>query len=201
MTKKPAASSYERVEISSRAELRRWLQRHHASSRGAWVVAFKKKVPDRHVSAVAISEEALCFGWIDSLPRALDDERSMLLITPRKPKSNWSKVNRERVARLTAAGLMTEAGNAVVEAAKRSGTWTALDAVERGELPDDLRARFARAPKALAHFEAFPPSARRGILEWIGAAKRPETRAARIEETVTLATQNVRALQWPKRTT
>lgn len=198
MTKKPAASNYERVAIASRAELRRWLEKHHRTSRGAWVVAFKKKVKDKHVDAVAIGEEALCFGWIDSLPRALDDERSMLLITPRKPRSNWSKVNKDRVARLTAAGLMTEAGLAMVEAAKASGTWTALDAVERGELPDDLRDRFARSPRALAHFEAFPPSARRGILEWINAAKRPQTRAARIEETVTLAAQNVRALQWPK---
>lgn len=200
MTKR-AASAYEQVEITSRAELRRWLQKHHGTSRGAWVVAFKKKVPRKHVDAVAISEEALCFGWIDSLPRALDDERSMLLISPRKPKSNWSKVNKDRIARLEAAGLMTDAGLAVVAAAKKSGTWTALDQVEQGVLPDDLRARFAREPKALANFEAFPPSARRGILEWIGAAKRAETRAARIEETVTLAAQNVRALQWPKRTT
>ncbi|HEY0882067.1 MAG TPA: bacteriocin-protection protein, partial [Archangium sp.] len=103
--KKSAASDYERVEIASRAELRRWLQAHHRRSRGAWVVAFKKKVQGKHVSTVEIGEEALCFGWIDSLPRALDDERSMLLITPRKPKSNWSKVNKDRVARLTAAGL------------------------------------------------------------------------------------------------
>ncbi|MFM2153085.1 MAG: hypothetical protein RL199_1520 [Pseudomonadota bacterium] len=197
-SKRPAAAAdYPRVEVLSRAELRAWLASNHPTSRGAWVVTFKKHVGVRHVPAGAVSEEALCFGWVDSLPRLLDDNRTMLLVTPRKPKSAWSRVNKERVERLVAAGLMAPAGLAVVEAAKASGTWAALDAVESLALPDDLAERLERGPaEARTNFEAFPRSVKRGILEWIQTAKRAETRAARIEETVVLAARNVRANQW-----
>jgi uncharacterized protein YdeI (YjbR/CyaY-like superfamily) len=194
---RPAAADYPQVEVRSRSELRAWLAEAHATSRGAWVVTWKKHVPDRHVDAVTVAEEALCFGWVDSLPRALDADRSMLLVTPRKPKSAWSAVNKRRVEQLVADGAMTAAGLAVVEAAKRSGTWEALDAVEALTLPDDLLARFEAAiPVARTNFEAFPRSGRRAILEWIQTAKKPETRAKRIEETVTQAEVNVRANQW-----
>lgn len=197
MAKGRAAETYPRVEVQSRAELRAWLQKHHTASRGAWVVTWKKHLGEMHVSAASICEEALCFGWIDSLPRALDEDRTMLLVTPRKPKSAWSRVNKERVARLVEAGLMAPAGLAAVEAAKASGTWTALDAIENLELPDDLVKRFAHAPSAArANFDAFPRSAKRGILEWIQTAKKPETRARRVEETVALAAKNQRANQW-----
>lgn len=195
--RKPAAHAYPRVEVASRRELRAWLSRHHATSKGAWIVAFKKHVPGKHVAAAAVCEEALCFGWVDSLPRALDGERSMLLVTPRRPKSSWSRVNKERIARLTGAGLMTPAGLAAVEQAKASGAWSALDAVEDLELPADLARRFAAAAAtARASFEAFPRSVKRGILEWIQTARKPETRARRVDETVTLAARNVRANQW-----
>jgi uncharacterized protein YdeI (YjbR/CyaY-like superfamily) len=160
-------------------------------------VTWKKHVAEKHVDAAAVAEEALCVGWIDSLPRALDGDRTMLLVTPRRPKSAWSAVNKQRVARLVAEGAMTAAGLAVVEAAKRSGTWEALDAVEALTLPDDLLARFeAATPAARTNFDAFPRSAKRGILEWIQNAKKPETRAKRVEETVTQAEVNVRANQW-----
>jgi uncharacterized protein YdeI (YjbR/CyaY-like superfamily) len=185
------------VEVASRIELRAWLAEAHATSRGAWVVTWKKHVAEKHVDAAAVAEEALCVGWIDSLPRALDDDRTMLLVTPRRPKSAWSAVNKQRVARLVAEGAMTAAGLAVVEAAKRSGTWEALDAVEALTLPEDLLARFqAATPVARTNFDAFPRSAKRGILEWIQNAKKPETRAKRVEETVTQAEVNVRANQW-----
>ena len=194
---KRAAEDYPRVEVGSRDELRAWLAGAHASSRGAWVVTWKKHVTGKHVEAATVAEEALCFGWVDSLPRALDDDRSMLLVTPRKAKSAWSAVNKQRVERLVAAGLMTPAGLAVVEAAKRSGTWAALDAVEALTLPPDLIATFDDAPAvARAHFDTFPRSVKRAILEWIQSAKKPETRKKRIEETVALAEKNVRANQW-----
>ena len=194
---KRAAEAYPQVEVASRAALRAWLASAHDTSRGAWVVTFKKHVADRHVDAAAVAEEALCVGWIDSLPRALDEDRTMLLVTPRKPRSAWSAVNKERVARLIAAGQMTPAGLAVVEAARQSGTWAALDAVEALQLPDDLLAAFDAAPPvARTHFEAFPRSTKRGILEWIQNAKKPDTRAKRVAETVSLAVDNVRANQW-----
>jgi uncharacterized protein YdeI (YjbR/CyaY-like superfamily)/uncharacterized protein YdhG (YjbR/CyaY superfamily) len=193
------AAEYPRVAIASRGEWRTWLEAEHLRAHGAWVVSWKKHVGAAHVDVAAISEEALCFGWVDSLPRAFDADRSMLLVTPRKAKSAWSAVNKERVARLTAAGLMAERGLAVVAAAQASGTWHALDAVETLTVPDDLAARFRdAAPEAQTHWDAFPRSVKRGILEWIQLAKRPETRAKRIEETVAQAAMNVRANQWKR---
>ena len=194
---KRAAENYPRIEVRSRAELRAWFAAEHARSRGAWVITWKKHVAAKHVGASIVAEEALCFGWVDSLPRSLDENRSMLLVTPRKPKSAWSGLNKQRVERLIDAGRMTPAGLAVIEAAKRSGTWTALDAVEALALPPDLIARFkAASASARTNFDAFPRSVKRAILEWIQTAKKPETRAKRIEETVTLAEKNVRANQW-----
>ncbi|MCU0673565.1 MAG: YdeI/OmpD-associated family protein [Myxococcota bacterium] len=194
---KKAAEDYPRVEVRSRAELRAWLADHHARGLGAWIVTFKKgRGP--YVSAQDVCEEAICVGWIDSLPRKLDDDRTMLLVTPRKAGSRWSAVNKERAERLLAEGLVTEAGRTAIERAKRDGTWTALDEVEALALPADLVAAFANAPEARAHFDAFPRSAKRGILEWILAAKRPETRARRIEETVERAATNERANAWKR---
>ena len=195
-TKKPVAAGYPRVEVASRKALRTWLEANQSSSRGAWIVTAKKHMKN-HVGAAEIAEEALCFGWVDSLPRALDADHSMMLVTPRKPSSAWSRLNKERASRLIASGEMAPAGLATVEAAKASGRWTALDEVEAISLPDDLVERFSAAPEAArSHFEAFPRSVKRAILEWILNAKRAETRAKRIEETVTLAEKNVRANQW-----
>ncbi len=143
-------------------------------------------------------EEALCWGWVDSKPRKLDEARSMLYFAPRKGGSGWSRPNKERVERAIATGQMTPAGLAKIEAAKADGTWTMLDAVENLEVPDDLAAEFDAYPSARANWEAFPRSAKRGILEWIIQAKRPETRAKRVEETARLAQDNIRANQWPK---
>jgi uncharacterized protein YdeI (YjbR/CyaY-like superfamily) len=142
-----------------------------------------------------IVEEALCFGWIDSLPRALDERRTMIRLSPRSPKSAWSKLNRDRVAKLMEEGRMMAPGLAAVSLAKANGTWSKLQAIDGNRLPPDLRAALRSKPTAQRYFEAFPPSTKRAILEWILQAKRPETRASRIEKTVTLAQQNLRANQ------
>ncbi len=194
-----AAAGYPRVEVASRAELRCWLLAHHASSRGAWVVT-RKRAAGGVVAWNDVVEEALCFGWVDSLPRQVDDERSMLLVTPRRPQSKWSAKNKAHVADLERRGLMHDAGRAVVQAARASGTWAALDAVSALVVPADLAAALAARAPARAHWDAFPPSTRRGILEWIDAAKRPETRVARVEETALLAQNNRRARQWSRAT-
>jgi uncharacterized protein YdeI (YjbR/CyaY-like superfamily) len=185
-----------RIEVKSRAEWRKWLIKNHKTSGSIWLVAYKKALPEWHVPAAQIAEEALCFGWVDSLPRKLDEERSMLLLAPRKPKSAWSKINKERAERMMAQGLMQASGLAVIEAAKASGTWTKLDEIETLAVPPDLTAAFAKNKKAASYFEAFPRSVKRGILEWIIQAKKPETRAKRVAETVELAAQNIRANQW-----
>ena len=183
-----------RFEVRSRAEWRAWLADRHAASPGVWVVTFKKgRGP--HVPYDDVVEEGLAFGWIDSKGRKLDEDRWQLLMTPRRPTSKWSRPNKERIARLTAAGLMAPAGIAAVEAAKASGTWTALDDIENLVEPDDLRTVLDADPGARRHWDAFPRSAKRAILEWIAAAKRPETRARRISETARLAAQDIRVHQ------
>lgn len=191
-----AGSDLPRVEVTSRAQLRAWLEAHHATSGSVWLVTWKKQNPDRHLPYDAIVEEALCFGWVDSLPRKLDAERSMLLLSRRKPGSAWSAANKARIARLIEAGKMAPAGLAAVEAAKADGSWSFLDDVERLEVPLDLADALAQHPGAAEHFAAFPRSVRRGILEWIKQAKRPETRTKRIAETAREAARNRRANQF-----
>jgi uncharacterized protein YdeI (YjbR/CyaY-like superfamily) len=184
------------VHPESRAVWRAWLAEHHGRSAGAWLVSWKKHTSRPALTCDEAVEEALCFGWVDSKPRRLDADRSALWFSPRRRGSAWSRPNKERVARMEAAGLMTDAGRSAVEAAKADGTWILLDTVEDIIVPDDLAAAFDARPGSRARFDAFPRSARRGILEWIVQAKRPATRAARVAETARLAERGERANQW-----
>jgi uncharacterized protein YdeI (YjbR/CyaY-like superfamily) len=134
--------------------------------------------------------EALCFGWIDSTVRRLGDGRSALRFTPRRPGGTWSRLNRQRVAALVAQELMTEAGQRVVDAARRDGSWTTLEPVDDLCVPDDLDRALRANPTARSNFHAFPPSIKKLALGWIATAKRPQTRATRIAETVRLAADN-----------
>lgn len=180
----------------SRAAWRQWLEKNHSRTEGVWLVSFKKATGKPRVDYEESVEEALCFGWVDSKANRLDDERTMLWFAPRKPKTGWSRPNKERVARLLAAGLVHPAGLAKIEQAQADGSWSSLDGVELLEVPADLRDALAAFPHASDHFEAFPRSVKRGILEWILVAKKPETRARRVSETARLANENVRANQW-----
>lgn len=175
---------------------RRWLEKHHTRTQGVWLISFKQATGRPRVGYAHAVEEALCFGWIDSLPRKLDSERSMLWFAPRKPRSAWSRLNKQRVARLLAEGRMHESGMAKVQAAKRDGSWNALDAVEDLHVAPDLARAFRLHPGSRANFDGFPPSARKGILSWIASAKRAETRAQRILETARSAARGIRANQW-----
>ena len=181
---------------TSRADWREWLQQNHAQPEGVWLVSYKKATGKPRFDYEDSVEEAICFGWIDSKVNTLDEERSMLWFAPRKPRTGWSKPNKERVARLLAMGLMHPAGLAKIEQAKADGSWNSLDEVEALEIPADLRDALASYPNAASNFEAFPRSAKRGILEWILVAKKPATRANRVNETARLANENVRANQW-----
>ena len=185
---------------ASEAEWRAWLDTHHAREEGVWLIRYKAAAERSNLTLEQAIRQALCYGWIDSLPRALDDERTMLWFAPRKPASNWSRLNRDRVEELEAAGLIEVAGREKIEAARADGSWSALDPVDRLEVPDDLADAFDRYPGARDAWDAFPPSARRGILEWILNAKRDATRARRVEETAELAQQGIRANQWPRPT-
>jgi uncharacterized protein YdeI (YjbR/CyaY-like superfamily) len=184
--------AYQQVEVTSAVELREWLQANHDKSPGIWLVSYKKAAGDKYLSYEDLVCEALCWGWIDSKAKSLDELRSQLLLTPRKPASKWSRPNKIRIAQLEAAGRMRAPGRAVVEAAKASGTWTALDDVENLIEPAELKAALDASPVARKNWDAFPRSVRRATLEWIAAAKRAETRERRIVETVDLAAQNLR---------
>ncbi|QDV39029.1 YdeI/OmpD-associated family protein [Tautonia plasticadhaerens] len=184
------------VHPRSRCEWRDWLESNHERAEGVWLITSKKATGEPRVEYDEAVEEALCFGWVDSKPAKLDERRSMLYFAPRKAKSGWSGPNKQRVERAIADGRMTPAGLAKVEAARADGSWEKLDGVEAMEVPGDLAEALARFPDAHRHFDAFPRSVRRGILEWIVQAKRPETRARRVEETARLASENRRANQW-----
>ncbi|MCA0361686.1 MAG: YdeI/OmpD-associated family protein [Armatimonadetes bacterium] len=184
---------YERVEITSRAEWRAWLQEHHTQTESIWLVRYKQAVREKSVSYDEIVEEALCFGWIDSRPARLDDERTMLLISPRKPKSVWSALNKSRLPALIESGLMAEPGFASIREAQANGSWDALAEVDDKNPPSDLMDGFSDQPAALTQFQSFPPSAQRGIIQWIVLAKTLETRERRISETVRLAGLGLKA--------
>lgn len=189
------SGAYERLQVDSREQWRSWLTVHAGSSPGVWLVTWRKgRGP--YLPYDDVVDEALCFGWVDSQPRAIDDDRSSRLLTPRRAGSSWSRVNKQRVDRLTAVGMMTEAGLAVVRAAQQDGSWTALDAVEELHEPDDLRTALDADPQARVHWNTFPRSTRRAILEWIGTAKTETTRRQRIEQTAGEAAAGRRANQW-----
>lgn len=183
----------EQFYAKDRAEWRAWLAENHATAPGVWLIYYKKESGKPRVAYDEAVEEALCFGWIDSRPNAIDDERYMQLFSPRKPKSPWSKLNKQRVEKLIKQGLMTPAGMEKIESAQQNGAWNTYDAVEELHIPDDLTQALAANADADANFRAFSPSSQKVILWWIESAKRPETRTKRIQETVELAAQNIKA--------
>jgi len=177
---------------ADRGQWRGWLRDNCETADEVWLVIQHlggATASVRHDDAV---KEALCFGWIDSRARKHDGQSWCLRFTPRNPRSAWSNVNRELVDRLTAQGLMTPHGQAAVDLAKRTGTWSMLADAQHGVVPDDLRQQLAADEAATDHFDAFSPSTKRAILEWIARAKRAETRQRRIARTVECARQNVR---------
>lgn len=177
----------------SRQEWRDWLAKNHDKRRGIWFVYHKKSSNKPRVSYDEAVEEALCFGWIDSLPRKIDEEKSKLLFTPRKPKSVWSKLNKTRIEKLIETGAMTEIGLAKIEIAKANGSWNELNASDNLEIAEDLQKAFEKNKTAEKNFHGFSPSARKAILQWLNSAKREETRCARIEKIVSMAEKNLRA--------
>jgi uncharacterized protein YdeI (YjbR/CyaY-like superfamily) len=191
MSTRRAAEDAPRVEPADRAAWRAWLAAHHAQDGAVWLVL--RKGEGAGLTQDAAIEEALCFGWIDSLPRKLDAERWMLLVSPRRPGSPWSRVNKARVERLAAAGRMAPPGVARIADAKADGSWTIYDTAEALAEPPELVAALAAAEGARAAWDGFAPSARKGILWWIASARTEATRARRIAETARLASLGLRA--------
>lgn len=178
------------VTVRSRADLRAWLAAHHADPGPVWLACYRKHHPD-YLSAEESTEELLCWGWINSVPRALDADRSMILIAPRNPNSAWSAVNKALVARARASGAMTPAGEARIAAAQANGQWDFLNDVDALIDPPDLTEAL-RATGTAAFWAAQPRSIRRGTLEWIKTAKTSATRARRIADVTDSARQGLR---------
>lgn len=163
-----------------RAAWRAWLEVNHGSVRGVWVATWRRESGLDGLPYVEVVEEALCFGWIDSTVNVLDEDRRLQLVTPRRPKSPWTRLNRQRVADLEARGLLTDASRRAVEAARANGWWTIADPVEDLLEPDELAAALDASPAARSAWDGFPPSARKQMLWWVVSAARPDTRARRI---------------------
>lgn len=168
----------------NREEWRDWLELNHKEKDAVWLVFYKKSTADFNLSWSESVDESLCFGWIDSTKKTIDNERFKQYFSKRKPKSNWSKVNKDKVKNLIDQGLMKEAGYKSIEIAKENGSWTILDTVERLEIPEDLRQELRRQKGAMQYFESLNKSIKKGLLYWVVSAKRDDTRSKRISEIV-----------------
>lgn len=183
---------------ASRKEWRQWLKENGEKTDRVWLLFYKKGSGVPSLTYAEAVEEALCFGWIDSKPNKRDERSYVQLFARRNPKSGWSRLNKQRVEKLVKQKLMTERGLSVIDLAKKNGSWTALDEVSDLLIPPDLKKALAADKKAAAHFEAFPPSAKKAILDWIRSARKEETRKKRISETVSQAALNIRANQYKR---
>jgi uncharacterized protein YdeI (YjbR/CyaY-like superfamily) len=171
------------VEPGDRAGWRRWLEGNHATAAGVWLVSPRRSSERGNLDYNAAIEEALCFGWIDGQAAGVDDRRLKQYFAPRRPRSSWSRPNKERFERMVLAGRMAPAGLAAAERARSDGSWSVFDTVDRLDVPPDLAAALDASPPARDNWNALPPSARRAHLARIALARRDETRAKRIDET------------------
>ena len=174
----------ERVEVTSRAAWRRWLEANHTRTDGIWLVTYKKHVEDKYLAWPDIVREAICFGWIDSRTRRVDDDRTSVFVTPRKRGSIWSATNKKLVAELASEGLITPMGQALIDAAQTDGSWTFLDDIDALIEPDDLRAALDEHKRARTTWDETPPSIRKRCLYDIKVAKTAPTRTKRIARIV-----------------
>ena len=186
----PSGTSMPSMQVAGRAEWRAWLQDNCETAGEVWLVIQRAGSATLGIAQRDAVDEALCFGWIDSTARRRDTESWYQRFSPRNPRSTWSSINRQRVERLSAQGLMTPHGQAAVEHAKQSGTWLMLADAQNGVVPLDLRAQLDAVESAATGFEAYPRSKKQSILEWIASAKRPETRQRRITRTIEAAARN-----------
>ena len=183
----------EAISAADSQEWRAWLKKNHKIKDSVWLIFFKKSSSEPSIDYSEAVDDALCFGWVDSKPNKRDTRSYYRYFSKRNPKSNWSKINKEKVKRLIEEGKMTESGLKMIELAKETGTWDALNEVEDLIVPEDLQKAFDSNETAFKHWQSFPDSSKKIILEWIFNAKTEKTRTKRILETIKQATQNKRA--------
>lgn len=179
--------------FKERNEWRAWLEKNHANESEIWLVFYKVKTKKKSIKYEEAVEEALCFGWIDSTVRRIDDEKHMQKYTPRKLKSNWSATNKAKIEKLLKAGVMAQAGLEAIEIAKNNGSWNRLDSVDiRLETPKALKDALEKNKTAKKCYENLSPSRKKQFLWWIKSAKRDETIERRVKETLRLLIENKR---------
>ncbi|MEO0584364.1 MAG: YdeI/OmpD-associated family protein [Bacteroidota bacterium] len=180
--------NFEKVEITTQDQLRKWLVAHHTQEEGVWLVTYKKSALGKYVSTSEVLDELLCFGWIDGVRRKLDGDRTMQLITPRRAQ-HWSKTYKERAAKLMEEGKMQEAGLQSIATSKASGLWTFMDDVDNLVIPDDLAEAFSKYEGARVFFDTINDSSKRFVLRWIKLAKTDKTRKTRLEKIALLSSK------------
>lgn len=181
---------------ASAKEWRLWLKKHHKTKASVWVIFHKKGSGKPFVSWSDAVDEALCFGWVDSVRKSLDEDRFLQFFGKRKPGSTWSKINKDKTERLIAGGLMAPAGMKSIETAKENGSWTILEQVEDLTIPADLEKEFKNYPGSKTFFKSLSKSARKSMLQWLVLAKRPETRKKRVTELTQLTAKKQKPKQF-----
>ena len=175
---------------------RKWLELNHINKDAVWLIFYKKNSPSHNLSWSESVDEALCFGWIDSTKRTIDSEKYKQYFSKRKAKSNWSKINKEKVRTIIDQGLMDEEGHKSIEVAKENGSWTILDGVEALIIPEDLKKEFENYKGSIKYFDSLSKSYKKILLHWVVSAKRKETRQKRILEVVENASNNLKPTQF-----
>lgn len=165
---------------TSQADWRNWLEKNHMSKQSIWLIYFKSSTKIPSLSWSEAVDQALCFGWIDSTKKTIDEERYMQYFSRRKPKSNWSKINKEKIEQLILSKQMAKAGFDSIKIAKQNGSWTILDEVEALVVPSDLKEALEHQKGSVEYFESLSKSSKKILLHWVLSAKRIETRQKRI---------------------
>jgi len=173
-------------------EWRAWLHENHESDTGVDLVFYKVTSEQPSMRWEEAVQVAICYGWIDSTVRKIDEDRRKQYFCKRNVKSVWSAVNKAYIEQLVQDGLMHKSGHKSIEIAKENGSWTALDDVENGIIPDDLQAAFKNNPKAFENYENFARGYRKSYLYWLNQAKREATRQKRIEQIISLCEENLK---------
>lgn len=171
-------------------EWRAWLHDNHHSSTGIYLIFYKVSSANESMRWEEAVQVAICYGWIDSVVKKVDEERRKQLFTPRKTKSVWSKLNKTYIENLLKQNLIHQSGLAKIEIAKQNGSWESLDEVENLILPEDLKTAFEANKIAFKNYQTFSPSYRKSYLYWLNQAKRTETRASRIVTIIDLCFLN-----------
>ncbi|MCV9386742.1 YdeI/OmpD-associated family protein [Reichenbachiella ulvae] len=175
----------------NQTEWRNWLEEHHQSAQSIWVVFYKTSTNIPSITWSDAVDEALCFGWIDSTKKTIDEESYMQYFSKRKPNSNWSKINKKKIEYLIQNNLMADAGLESIKVAKENGSWTFLDPIEALEVPEDLEDALLNNQNAMAYYEGLSKSVKKILLHWVYSAKRPETRQKRITEIAECASESL----------